>query len=157
MGFWNISTFRSEKEQEQRTLRSSCHVQSAAKGWRQCFKPEGDVTCVSCCRGERQDSGKVASLDLARWVDISLCFFKFVYVCTPIEKLSNIVIIPPLNLFFFFFPDQKTKLDWIVGWQCGKFWKRWEYQTTWSASWETYMQVRKQQLELDREQQTGSK
>ena len=40
---------------------------------------------------------------------------------------------------------------------CGKFWKRWEYQTTWPASWETYMQVRKQQLELDKEQQTGSK
>ena len=32
-----------------------------------------------------------------------------------------------------------------------------EYQTTWPASWETYMQVRKQQLELDLEQQTGSK
>ena len=30
-------------------------------------------------------------------------------------------------------------------------------QTTWSASWETCMQVRKQQLELDMEQQTGSK
>ena len=27
---------------------------------------------------------------------------------------------------------------------CGKFWKRREYQTTWTASWETYMQVRKQ-------------
>ena len=40
---------------------------------------------------------------------------------------------------------------------CGKFWKRWEYQTTWPASWETYMQVRKQQLELDMEQQTSSK
>ena len=40
---------------------------------------------------------------------------------------------------------------------CGKFWKRWEYQTTWPASWETWMQVRKQQLELDMEQQTGSK
>ena len=40
---------------------------------------------------------------------------------------------------------------------CGKFWKRWEYQTTWPVSWETYMQVKKQQLELDREQQTGSK
>ena len=40
---------------------------------------------------------------------------------------------------------------------CGKFWKRWEYQTTWPASWETYMQVRKQQLELDMEQQPGSK
>ena len=40
---------------------------------------------------------------------------------------------------------------------CGKFWKRWECQTTWPASWETYVQVRKQQLELDMEQQTGSK
>ena len=40
---------------------------------------------------------------------------------------------------------------------CGKFFKRWEYQTTWPASWETYMQVRRQQLELDMEQQTGSK
>ena len=40
---------------------------------------------------------------------------------------------------------------------CGKFWKRWEYQTVWPASSETCMQVRKQQLELDMEQQTGSK
>ena len=40
---------------------------------------------------------------------------------------------------------------------CGKFWKRWEYQTTWPASSETCMNVRKQQLELDMEQQTGSK
>ena len=40
---------------------------------------------------------------------------------------------------------------------CGEFWKRWEYQTTWPASWETYMEVRRQQLELDMEQQTGSK
>ena len=40
---------------------------------------------------------------------------------------------------------------------CGKFWKRWDYQTTWPASWEICMQVRKQQLELDMEQQTGSK
>ena len=40
---------------------------------------------------------------------------------------------------------------------CGKLFKRWEYQTTWTASWETYMQVRKQQLELDMEQEAGSK
>ena len=40
---------------------------------------------------------------------------------------------------------------------CGKFWKRWEYQTTLTASWEICIQVRKQQLELDMEQQTGSK
>ena len=37
---------------------------------------------------------------------------------------------------------------WITK-NCGKFWKRWEYQTTWPASWETCMQIRKQQLELD--------
>ena len=39
---------------------------------------------------------------------------------------------------------------WITT-NCGKFWKRWEYQTTWPASWELCMQVRKQQLELDME------
>ena len=40
---------------------------------------------------------------------------------------------------------------------CGKFFKRWECQTTLPASCETCMQVKKQQLELDMEQQTGSK
>ena len=39
----------------------------------------------------------------------------------------------------------------------GKFLKRWEYQTTWPSSWEICMQVKKQQLELDMEQQTDSK
>ena len=39
----------------------------------------------------------------------------------------------------------------------GKFFKRWEYWTTLPAFWETYMQVRKQQLEVDMEQQTGFK
>ena len=45
---------------------------------------------------------------------------------------------------------------WITT-NCGKFWKRWKYQTTCPASWEICMQVKKQQLELDMEQQTGSK
>ena len=45
---------------------------------------------------------------------------------------------------------------WITT-NCGTFWKRWEYQTTWPASWEICMQVKKQQLELDMEKQTGSK
>ena len=44
---------------------------------------------------------------------------------------------------------------WITT-NCGKFFNRWEYQTTWPASWEICMQIRKQQLELDMEQQTGS-
>ena len=45
---------------------------------------------------------------------------------------------------------------WITK-SCGKFLKRWEYQTTSSASWEICMRVKKQQLELDMEQQIGSK
>ena len=40
---------------------------------------------------------------------------------------------------------------------CGQFWKRWAYQTTWPASWEICMKIKKQQLELDMEQQNGSK
>ena len=40
---------------------------------------------------------------------------------------------------------------------CGTCFKRWEYQTTWPASWKICVQVSKQQLELDMEQQTGSK
>ena len=60
------------------------------------------------------------------------------------------------NIYFCFIDDVKALTVWIIT-NCGKFWKRWEYQTTWPSSWETYMQVRKQQLELDTEQQTGSK
>ena len=45
---------------------------------------------------------------------------------------------------------------WITT-NCGKFLKRWEYKTTLPASWEICMQVKKQQLELDMEKQTGSK
>ena len=41
----------------------------------------------------------------------------------------------------------------LITTNCGKFFKRWEYQTTWPASWEICMQVKKQQLELDMEQQ----
>ena len=65
-------------------------------------------------------------------------------ICWIIEKARELLTMPkPLTV-------------WITI-NCGKFWKRWEYQTTWPASWETYMRVRKQQLELDMEQQTGSK
>ena len=56
----------------------------------------------------------------------------------------------------FCFTDYAKAFD-CVDHNCGKFFKRWEYQTTWPASWEIYMQVKKQQLELDMEQQTSSK
>ena len=58
---------------------------------------------------------------------------------------------------YFCFTDYVKAFDCVDHNNCEKFWKRWEYQTTWPASWETWMQVRKQQLELDMEQQTGSK
>ena len=45
----------------------------------------------------------------------------------------------------------------LITTNCGKFLKRWEYQTTLPASWETCVQVKKQWLELDMEQLTGSK
>ena len=61
------------------------------------------------------------------------------------------------NMYFCF-------IDYAKAFDCvdhNKLWKilkeRWEYQTTWPASWEICMQVRKQQLELEMEQQTGSK
>ena len=54
-------------------------------------------------------------------------------------------------------------IDYAKAFDCvdyNKLWKilnRSEYQTTWTASWEICMQVRKQQLELDMEQRTGPK
>ena len=50
----------------------------------------------------------------------------------------------------------KSLTMWITA-NCRKFLKRWEYQITLHASWETCMQVKKQQLEPDMEQWTGSK
>ena len=60
------------------------------------------------------------------------------------------------NIYFCF-------IDYAKGFDCvdhnklRKILKRWEYQTILPASWETCMQVKKQQLEPDMEQQTGSK
>ena len=59
---------------------------------------------------------------------------------------------------YFWFIDCIKALDCVDhNKYCGEFLKRWEYQTTLPASWKTWMQVKKQQLELDMEQQTGSK
>ena len=49
----------------------------------------------------------------------------------------------------------KTLTMWITT-NCGKSWKRWKYQTTWLASWEICVQIKKQQLKLDMEQQMVS-
>ena len=74
-------------------------------------------------------------------------------ICWIIKKAS----VFQKNIYFCF-------IDYAKAFDCvdhNKLWKilkeMGKYQTTWPASWETYMQVRKQQLELDMEQQTGSK
>ena len=60
------------------------------------------------------------------------------------------------KIMYFCFIDYAKAFDWV---DHNQLWKilRWEYQTTWPASWEMCMQLRKQQLELDMEQQTGFK
>ena len=73
-------------------------------------------------------------------------------LCWTMEKAGEF----QKKIYFCFIDYAKPLTMWITT-NCGKFWNRWEYQTTWSASWETCMQVRKQQLELNLEQQTGSK
>ena len=72
-------------------------------------------------------------------------------ICWIIEKAREF----QKNIYFCFIAYAKA-FDCV---DHSKLWKilRQEYQTTWSASWEICMQVRKQQLELDMEQLTGSK
>ena len=72
-------------------------------------------------------------------------------ICWIIEKAREFQ-----KNYFCFIDYAKPLTVWITT-NSGKFFKRWEYQTTLPASWEICMQVRKQQLELDMEQQTGSK
>ena len=61
------------------------------------------------------------------------------------------------NIYFCFI-DYTKAFDFVDHNKLWKILKEMEYQTTWPASWETCVQVKKQQLlELDMEQQTGSK
>ena len=59
------------------------------------------------------------------------------------------------NVYFCFIDYAKT-FDCVDHNKLWKILQEMEYQTTWPASWEICTQVRKQQLELDMEQQTGS-
>ena len=60
------------------------------------------------------------------------------------------------NIYFALLMMSKPLTVWITI-DYGKFLKRWEYQTTLPASWEFCMQAKKQQLETNMEQQSGSK
>ena len=71
---------------------------------------------------------------------------QIVNICWIIEKAREF----QKNIYFCFVNHAKA-LD-CGSQQTGKFWRRWEYQTTWPASWEICTQVREQQLEMDMEQ-----
>ena len=76
---------------------------------------------------------------------------QIVNICWIIKKAREL-----RKNIYFCFTDYTNAFVWIKTKLCGKFFKRWEDQTTWPASWEICIQVKKQQLELDTEQ-TGSK
>ena len=58
---------------------------------------------------------------------------------------------------YFCFIDYAKAFNYVDHNKLWKILREMGIPTTWPASWETCMQVRKQQLELDMEQQTGSK
>ena len=60
------------------------------------------------------------------------------------------------NIYFCYI-DYAKAFDCVDHNKLWKIWKTWEYQATWPISWEMCMQIKRQQLELDMEQQTGSK
>ena len=74
------------------------------------------------------------------------------HICWIMEKAREF----QKNIYFYLLTLPKPLTMWITT-NCEKFWKRWEYQTTRPASWEIWLQVQKQQLEPEMEQQTGSK
>ena len=73
-------------------------------------------------------------------------------ICWIIKKARDI----PEDIYFCFF-DYMKGFDMGITTYCGKFLKKWKYQTTLPVSWESCMQVKKPHLELDVEQWTGSK
>ena len=74
-----------------------------------------------------------------------------VIICWIIEKARR-------KKSYFYFIDYAKAFDSVDHKKnCGKFLKKWEQHTNWPASWDICMQVKKQQLELNVGQQTGSK
>ena len=61
------------------------------------------------------------------------------------------------KIIYFCFIDYAKAFDCVDHINCGKFLKRWEYQTTFPVSWKICMQIKKKQLEADMEQWTVSK
>ena len=87
--------------------------------------------------------------------DVHSCFRKGRGTRDQIANIHWIIKKSKKNIYFCFIDYENSLTVWTAA-NYGKFWKRWEYQITWPASWEICVQVRRQQLELDMEQ-TSSK
>ena len=81
--------------------------------------------------------------------------FLAIWSLVPLSFLFFFVFFFFFFCFVFFYPLSFLKPAWTFG--SGKSLKRWEYQTTLLAAWHICMQGKKQQLERDIEQRTGSK
>ena len=73
-------------------------------------------------------------------------------ICWIIEKAREL----QKNIYFCFI-DYTKAFECVDHNKLWKFLKKWEYQTTLSVSWETFMKAKKQQLEPDMEILIGSK
>ena len=79
--------------------------------------------------------------------------YQIASICWIIEKAREF----HKNIYFCFIDYTKAVVTVWITTYCGKFLQKCYYQTTLPASGETCMQIKKQQLELDMEQQIGSK
>ena len=147
-------------------------VMHTAKGFGMVSEAEVDVFLeFSCFFDDPMDVGNLISGSSA-FSKCNLNIWKF---------MVHILLKPGLENFEHDFTSIWDECNWVVVWaffgiaflwdwnenwpfpvlwkilSCGKFLKRWEYQTILHASWETCMQVKKQQLEPNMEQQTSSK
>ena len=87
--------------------------------------------------GFRKDRGTRDQIDNIRWIIVKTREFQKTSISALLTTAKTLTVLITTN--------------------CGKSFKRWDYHTTWPASWQICMQVKKQHLELDMEQQTGSK
>ena len=130
-------SFHSNPKERQCPKCSNCHtfspishsskamlkiLQARLQQYKNCELPDVQ-TCIRKGRGTRDQIANIGRI---------------------IEKAREFQKIPPFALFIM----SKSLTVWITT-NCGKFWKRWEYRTTWPAFWEIFMQVRKQELDLD--------
>ena len=137
----------------QETGKVSFHSNPKERQWQRMLKPPHN--CTHLTRSNAQNSPSQASADVNHELrDVQAGFRKGRGIR---DQIANIHwIIKKAREF------QNTSTSGLLTtpkplpvWtttNCGKFLKRWEYQTIWPASWEICMQVKKQQLELNMEQ-----